>query len=141
MEGFWVRDEVKKHDTQKLIEGNLRPGSRVAIVDDVFTKGNSALKAAKAVREIGCEIVLVLALVDRLQGARALFNQNGIANYRSVFTIRDLGVDVAEDGLAQESGRELPGSTVIGIRLTYPHPGADNLLISPCWSDASAETI
>jgi orotate phosphoribosyltransferase len=94
MEGFWARDEIKKHGTQKRIEGNLKPGSRVVVVDDVFTKGTSALKAAEAVREIGCEVVMVLALVDRLQGARALFRENGIENYRSVFTIRDFGVDV-----------------------------------------------
>jgi orotate phosphoribosyltransferase len=97
MEGFWVRDRTKEHGTQKLIEGNLRPGSRVAILDDVFTKGTSALKAANAVREIGCEVVLVLALVDRLQGARELFRQNGIENYRPVFTIRDFGIDVPDD--------------------------------------------
>jgi orotate phosphoribosyltransferase len=97
MEGFWARDEVKRHGTRKLIEGNLRPGSRVAIVDDVFTAGKSALKAAQAVREHGCEVVMVLALVDRLQGARALFRQHGIETYRPVFTIRDFGIDVPDD--------------------------------------------
>ena len=94
MEGFWVRDKEKAHGTRKIIEGNLKPGSRVVIVDDVFTKGSSALKAAKAVKEIGCEVVLVLALVDRLQGARELFRAEGIVNYQSVFTIRDFGVNV-----------------------------------------------
>jgi len=62
------------------------------IVDDVITKGESALLAVEAVRQVGCEVVLVLALVDRLQGAADLFRRNGIENYRSVFTIRDLGV-------------------------------------------------
>ena len=100
MEGFWVRDEVKRHGTQKLIEGNLRPGARVVVVDDVFTRGTSALKAVRAVREVGCEVVLVLTLVDRLQGARALFRDNGITNYRPVFTIRDFGVDVPDDAAA-----------------------------------------
>lgn len=94
MEGFWVRDEAKDHGTKKRIEGNLKPGSRVVIVDDVFTKGTSALKAARAVKEIDCEVVLVLALVDRLQGARELFEKEGIANYQSLFTIRDFGVEV-----------------------------------------------
>jgi orotate phosphoribosyltransferase len=94
MEGFWVRDRVKDHGTRKVIEGSLKPGSRVVIVDDVFTKGSSALKAVKEVREHGCEVVLVLALVDRLQGAEQLFRTEGIAAYRSVFTIRDFGVEV-----------------------------------------------
>ena len=96
MEGFWVRNEVKDHGTRKRIEGLLRPGARVAVVDDVFTKGGSALKAVEAVREAGCEAVVVLALVDRLQGAREALRQAGVENYRAVFTIRDFGVDVPD---------------------------------------------
>ena len=94
MEGFWVRDKVKDHGTKKLIEGNLKPGSRVVIVDDVITRGNSAAKAVRGVREINCEVVLVLALVDRLKGARQFFTEEGVENYESVFTIRDFGVKV-----------------------------------------------
>ena len=96
MEGFWARDEVKDHGTRKRVEGNLRPGSRVVVLDDVVTKGGSSLKAIEAVRELGCEVVLVLALIDRLQGAEALFRENGLANYASVFTVRDLGVTAEE---------------------------------------------
>jgi orotate phosphoribosyltransferase len=98
MEGFWVRDEVKKHGTQKLIEGRLRPNSRVVIVDDVITKGGSALKAIRAVRDLGCEVVLVLAIVDRLQGAEQLFRDEGVSNYQAVFNVRDLGVNVDVPG-------------------------------------------
>ncbi len=47
MEGFWVRDKVKDHGTKKTVEGNLKPGSRVVIVDDVITRGNSAYKAVQ----------------------------------------------------------------------------------------------
>jgi orotate phosphoribosyltransferase len=93
MEGFWVRDRAKDHGTRKLIEGNLKPGSRVVIVDDVFTKGSSALKAVKEVQSHGCQIAMVLAIVDRLQGAKQLFQTDGIANYQSIFTIRDFGID------------------------------------------------
>jgi orotate phosphoribosyltransferase len=97
IEGFWVRESAKDHGTKKLIEGGLRPGMRVAVVDDVFTKGGSALKAAQAAREFGCEVALVLALVDRLQGARALLREHGLVNYRRVFTIRQFGIDVPDD--------------------------------------------
>ena len=98
IEGFWVRDEVKSHGTQKQIEGGLRKGMRVAVIDDVFTKGGSTLKAVEAVRSFGCEIVLVMALVDRLRGAKALFQENGITDFRTVFTIRDFGIEVPVDG-------------------------------------------
>lgn len=93
MEGFWVRSGIKDHGTKKLIEGGLKPGSRVAILDDVVTKGTSCLKAVEAVRSIGCEVVLVTAIVDRLQGTRELLQQNGIDCYHPLFTIRDLGVE------------------------------------------------
>jgi orotate phosphoribosyltransferase len=96
MEGFWVRDKTKAHGTQKLIEGNLKPGSRVVILDDVITRGSSSVKAIEGVRQIGCEVVLVVALVDRLQGAEELFRRHGIENFQPVFTIRDFGVEAPD---------------------------------------------
>lgn len=110
IEGFWVREEVKSHGTQKVVEGKLEPGSRVVIVDDVCTKGGSALKAIEAVRAMNCEVVLVLALVDRLEGARDLFLENGIENFRSVFTIEDFGAQVHAPGTEGRiaAGRDLP---------------------------------
>jgi orotate phosphoribosyltransferase len=93
MEGFWVRDKTKGHGTRKLVEGKLEPGSRVVILDDVITRGESSLRAIEGVRELGCEVVQVLAIVDRLRGAGELFRNHGIMNFRSVFTIRDFGVD------------------------------------------------
>jgi orotate phosphoribosyltransferase len=91
MEGFWVRDQAKDHGTKKTVEGGLREGARVLIVDDVITTGTSAHKAIVEVKRLGCTVVLVLAIVDRLQGGEDLFRQEGIP-YRSIFTIRDFGV-------------------------------------------------
>jgi orotate phosphoribosyltransferase len=92
MEGFWVRDEVKRHGTKKLIEGNLPAGSRVVVLEDVVTQGGSAVKAVRAVQEAGCEVVLVLALVDRLVGGEQRLREAGVVAYESIFTVRDLGV-------------------------------------------------
>jgi orotate phosphoribosyltransferase len=101
MEGFWVRDKVKTHGTKKLVEGNLKPGSRVVILDDVVTRGSSAVKAVKEVQNLQCQVVLVLTLVDRLQGAEVLVREQGIENYQSVFTIREFGVGVDAHGEAE----------------------------------------
>ncbi len=92
MEAFRVRSKVKTHGTQKLIEGNLKAGASVVALEDVVTSGSSALEAAAAVRAHGCEVALVLSLVDRLQGAREHFRAQGIENYQSICTIRDFGV-------------------------------------------------
>jgi orotate phosphoribosyltransferase len=65
---FLVRENPKEHGTQRLIEGNLAPGSRVAIVDDVITKGGSVIKAIQAVESSGCKVVKVITIVDRHEG-------------------------------------------------------------------------
>jgi len=65
---FLVRDEPKEHGTKKQIEGHLEPGTRVAIVDDVVTRGGSVFKAIEAVENIGCKVVKVVAIVDRHEG-------------------------------------------------------------------------
>ena len=104
MEGFWVRDRAKDHGTRKLVEGNVKPGARVAIVEDVVTTGGSALKAIEEVRQFGCEVAVVVCLVDRLRGAEKAFKEAGAAAYQAVFTIRDFGVEVDAPGPSQ-SGR------------------------------------
>ena len=54
MEGFWFRDKVKDHGTKKLVEGGLKERARVVIVEDVATRGSSALKAIEGVHALGC---------------------------------------------------------------------------------------
>src|SRR5438034_7999490 len=92
MDGFWVRDEVKPHGTRKRVEGRLEKGVSVVVVDDVITRGNSTEKAIRAVRDLDCNVVAVVALVDRLSGASELFDGLGVKTYSPVVTIRDLGV-------------------------------------------------
>jgi orotate phosphoribosyltransferase len=90
--GFTVRDREKQHGTKRLVEESyhpgpeplLSPGRRVAIVDDVVTKGGSVLKAVDAVREKGCNVEVVVALVDRMAGGGDLLRERGL-NYFSLF--------------------------------------------------------
>ncbi|MGE4160080.1 MAG: orotate phosphoribosyltransferase [Planctomycetota bacterium] len=92
LEGFWVRDRSKGHGTEKTVEGGIKPGDRVVIVDDVVTTGGSSIRAIQEVRKFGCEVVAVVVLVDRLAGAAEAFGKEGITDYRPVFTLEDLGV-------------------------------------------------
>lgn len=76
--GFYIRQEVKDHGTEKLIEGyELWKGDEVVIIDDVATTGNSLLKAINTVVSIGCKVVKVVVLVDREQGATELLAKEG----------------------------------------------------------------
>ena len=72
--GFFVRKAVKDHGTKKLVEGlSDVAGRRVAIVEDVTTTGGSAMKAAEALKEAGATITLVISILDREEGAAALY--------------------------------------------------------------------
>ena len=68
IDAFIVRDEAKQHGTRRKIEGHVKEGSKVVIVDDVITRGGSIEKAIQAAQEAGCEVVKVIALVDRHEG-------------------------------------------------------------------------
>ena len=89
---FLVRKEAKAHGKQKQVEGPLPAGARVAIVEDTVTTGESALQAIAAVEQLGCTVVTVLALVDRLEGGRELLESKGYA-FAPLFTVRELGIE------------------------------------------------
>ncbi|MEJ5299786.1 MAG: orotate phosphoribosyltransferase [Thermodesulforhabdaceae bacterium] len=62
---FVVRKEPKGHGAMTQIEGNLSPGDRVVVVDDVITTGGSTIKAIEVCRAAGMEVCKVVVLVDR----------------------------------------------------------------------------
>ena len=65
IDGFYVRKEPKRHGMKSRIENPPEPGTKVVIVDDVVTSGGSLLRAVEEARAAGCEVVGVVALVDR----------------------------------------------------------------------------
>ncbi len=91
LEGFFVRKQAKGHGSKEMIEGVVRPGFRVAVVDDVFTQGTSVLKAIEEVERAGAEVVAVSCIVDRLEGARERLAPR--YRYLPIFTIRDFGIE------------------------------------------------
>ncbi|MBE0478193.1 orotate phosphoribosyltransferase [Candidatus Aerophobetes bacterium] len=92
LQAFIVRKEPKKHGMQRYIEGPpLKKGMRVAIIDDVVTTGESVIRAANVAQELGCEVVKLIALIDRLEGAEERLKQLGFTLTR-VFTRDDLGI-------------------------------------------------
>ncbi len=76
---FIIRKEPKKHGTAQWIEGtkNLRPGMRVAILEDVVTTGASTLRAIERSVLSGLVVARVLCLVDRNEGGADAVAQAG----------------------------------------------------------------
>jgi orotate phosphoribosyltransferase len=68
--GFIVRKKEKEHGTKQKIEGHLKAGWNVVIVEDVATTGGSALQAIEAVEAAGAKVIKVISVVDREEGAR-----------------------------------------------------------------------
>ena len=89
--GFLVRKAMKTHGTGRQIEGYVREGAEVVVVDDVCTTGGSTITAIEAVQAAGMKVAAVLCLVDREQGGRANIEAAiGSAPFVSVFTASDV---------------------------------------------------
>ncbi|MDE5661134.1 MAG: orotate phosphoribosyltransferase, partial [Muribaculaceae bacterium] len=58
----YVRSTPKDHGLENLIEGDLRQGQKVVVVEDLVSTGKSSLKAVEAIRNAGCEVVGMVAL-------------------------------------------------------------------------------
>ncbi len=91
MQGFLVRKEAKGHGTGRYVEGPVQPGAKVVIVDDVVTTGGSALQAADRIIEYGCEVVMAVAIIDRMEGGAGNFAARNLP-LRSLLTIQDFGI-------------------------------------------------
>jgi orotate phosphoribosyltransferase len=89
LDGFLVRRSSKDHGTRGQVEGNLAGHKRVAILDDVITSGESALVAAEAAEAYKAQVVRIVTVVDRNQGAAQVFQQRGYP-FTALFTVNDL---------------------------------------------------
>ncbi|MDH6305737.1 orotate phosphoribosyltransferase [Parabacteroides sp. PF5-5] len=58
----YIRATPKDHGLENLIEGELKPGSKVVILEDLVSTGGSSLKAVEAVRNFGCEVIGMVAI-------------------------------------------------------------------------------
>ena len=86
---FVVRKKPKGHGLKKWVEGDVRAGDRVLIVDDVVTSGQSTLKAIRRSLEEDLQVIGTLAVIDREEGARANFDKAGV-RFESLLTLKDL---------------------------------------------------
>ncbi|MFO0819643.1 MAG: orotate phosphoribosyltransferase [Pirellulales bacterium] len=91
LRGFIVRKEAKAHGKGRDVEGPVKAGDRVVIVEDVVTTGGSSLLAIEKVEAAGIQVMGVIAIIDRLEGGAAAFAERGY-RLQTLLTIRDLGI-------------------------------------------------
>jgi orotate phosphoribosyltransferase len=86
----YVRSKPKDHGLENLIEGELKPGMKVVVVEDLISTGGSSLKAVEAIRQNGCEVIgMVAAYTYGFDVATAAFKQAKVelvtlTNYEAV---------------------------------------------------------
>lgn len=90
--GFMVRKEPKGHGLERYIEGPVKAGDEVIIVEDVVTTGGSSLLAIERCEQFGLKVRGVLAVIDRLEGGRECFESRGY-KFTPLLTIRDFGIE------------------------------------------------
>ena len=86
-----IRNQKKDYGTSKLVEGKIDPGERIMIVEDVLTTGGQVIEAAKSIEGVDGKVVKIVAVIDRLEGARQNIEAAGYT-FESLFTTKDLGV-------------------------------------------------
>jgi orotate phosphoribosyltransferase len=84
-----VRKEPKDHGTQELIEGEVSPGDKFIVVEDVATTGASTMRVVNALRQKGAHVDKAVVVVDREEGAREMLTEHGI-ELVSIFKAKDL---------------------------------------------------
>lgn len=89
---FSIRKDKKDHGIAKWIEGDLSPGQRVVVIDDVATTGGSTIKAIERARLEGLTVVKAVVLVDRQEG--------GLENIRG--QVPDVSAIITRDELIEK---------------------------------------
>ncbi len=86
IQSFVVRKTQKDHGIIAPIEGKVKAGDKVFVVDDVITTGGSTLQAINACRQSDLEIAGVVALVDRqeMEGRQRILEQ--VPNFVALVT-------------------------------------------------------
>ncbi len=75
---IYVRNKPKEHGTGKAIEGKLRKGMRVVLVDDVATTGISLVNTIKTLREAGAIVTDACVIINRFEGSTDLLNKENV---------------------------------------------------------------
>lgn len=85
IKSFTIRKDVKDHGTKSAVEGDVAPGEKVVIIDDVITTGGSTITAIERASAAGLVVEQVIALIDREEGGRENILRH-VARVEAVFT-------------------------------------------------------
>jgi orotate phosphoribosyltransferase len=83
-----IRKGGREHGTKNRIEGEILPGEKILILEDVVTSGGSVIEAAERIKEAGGQLVGILAVVDREEGGTEKVSK--ISEFQALVTAQQL---------------------------------------------------
>jgi orotate phosphoribosyltransferase len=86
-----IRNSKKNYGTGKMVEGTIKAGDIVLLVEDIATTGGQVLEAAKIITEAGATVKKIVCTIDRRQGAEENITKAGY-KFESILTKNDLGI-------------------------------------------------
>ena len=86
-----IRNAKKDYGTGKPYEGKIVDGDSVLLVEDIATTGGQVLEAAKVIQGVGAKVERIVAVIDRMEGARENIEAAGFI-FESLLTKHDLGI-------------------------------------------------
>jgi len=86
-----IRNSKKGYGTGKMVEGVLKKGDVVLLVEDIATTGGQVLEAAKIISDAGATVERIVCVIDRRQGAEENITGAGYT-FEAILTKNDLGI-------------------------------------------------
>ncbi|MGB9002621.1 MAG: orotate phosphoribosyltransferase [Nitrosotalea sp.] len=74
----YIRQKPKDYGTGSLIEGKIIQGTKILLVDDVGTTGQSLVNAIRALKDAKMIVTDAFVIVNRFEGARELLASEGV---------------------------------------------------------------
>lgn len=103
----YVRKEAKGWGLKRAVEGKVKPGDRIILVDDLITTGKSLLEAAEALREAEGKVLGAIILIDREEGGVENLSKHGINLHSYTKVTEILKILEAENLLEEAKCREV----------------------------------
>jgi orotate phosphoribosyltransferase len=110
---LYVRREAKMHGGERRIEGQLLPGERVVLVDDLITTGKNTLQAAEAIRAEGGQVRHAIVLIDRQEGGAAALAEAGL-KLHAFTTVTRIARRLREFGLIDDDQYKAILAQIVG---------------------------
>lgn len=100
---IFLRKEIKKHGTQKLIEGVYSNNNKVLLIEDVITTGNSVIEAAELLEKEGLIVSQIITIISRNSNKNTFYKNIPIKYLYHIDNINNEKINIYRDIINKKS--------------------------------------